>query len=166
MIKPTVGRVVHYFPAMLDEGAKPEPGSPLAAIITRVWTDTCINITYFDANGVAFGKTSVLLVHDDQQPAPDGAYVAWMPYQKGQAAKTEALEKAAESCAQNVAIADSPNDLVRLILKPGTTLKINGLPVQLVGEAMVAAHPSNVPMMFCVCEPGEAKSDQDRSSGN
>ncbi|GEM_PF-1389528 len=242
MIKPTVGRIVHYFPAMLDEGIKPEPGSPLAAIITRVWTDTCINITYFDANGVAFGKTSVLLVHDDQQPAPDGAYVAWMPYQKGQAAKTEAvqreavnsvldaripildqisdlcyaiekcgaspeltdavtkasalrepisklvrraialgidgglmsvshsepevkteaLEEAAESCTQKVA--DDTSDLVRLILKPGTTLKINGLPVQLVGEAMVAAHPSNVPMMFC--KPGEAKSDQDRSLGN
>lgn len=37
--KPSVGRIVHYW----------EPGrdAPLAAIITRVWNDTCVNLEVF-----------------------------------------------------------------------------------------------------------------------
>jgi len=94
MIKPTVGRVVHYYPAADDLGAKPAQGQPLAALIARVWSDACVNLAYMDANGVSYNKTSVLLVQDDDAARPGSGYCAWMPYQKGQAAKTEALENA------------------------------------------------------------------------
>lgn len=84
MIKPTVGRIVWYHPAKADPG--PNPGDqPLAAIVTHVWSDTCINLAVFDANGQTYNRTSVLLVQDDA-PRPDAFYAEWMPYQKAVAA--------------------------------------------------------------------------------
>lgn len=83
MIKPTVGRVVWYH---ADRFAQ-----TMAAIVSYVASDGRINIAFFDLNGVAGNRTSVRLVQDGE-PAPGGEYCEWMPYQKGQAAKTEALE--------------------------------------------------------------------------
>ena len=92
MIKPTVGRVVWYTPSTYDHekmaAAQPQP---LAAIVAHVWSDTCVNLAVFDANGIAHNRTSVLLVQDDAA-RPDAGFCEWMPYQKGQAAKYEALE--------------------------------------------------------------------------
>lgn len=88
MIKPTVGRVVWY-----RQDDRPET-EPLAAIIAKVWSDTCVNLAVFDANGMTFCKTSVKLVHDENDEKPSYGYAEWMPFQKGQAAKTEELEKA------------------------------------------------------------------------
>jgi hypothetical protein len=93
-ITPTVGRVIHYYPTADDNGALPPQGQPLAGIVACVWNDRCINITYFDANGNAWGKTSVPLVQDDDETRPGAGYCAWMPYQKGQVAKTELAESA------------------------------------------------------------------------
>lgn len=59
MIKPTVGRVVWYYPALDD--SKRNGTEPLAAIVTNVWSDTCVNLSIFDANGLNFNETSVLL---------------------------------------------------------------------------------------------------------
>lgn len=90
MITPTVGRIVHYHPQKrgLSTGDPgPDPGAkPLAATIAWVWSDTCVNLTVSDMNGNTYGKTSVLLIQDDN-PVPDQFYCEWMPYQKGQAAK-------------------------------------------------------------------------------
>jgi hypothetical protein len=92
MIKPTVGRVVWYWPSSTADRELCSGGDqPLAALVTHVWSDSCINIAGFDANGVSFNRTSVLLVQDGN-PKPDAQYAEWMPYQKGQAAKTEQLE--------------------------------------------------------------------------
>lgn len=94
MIKPTVGRVVLYTPSKGSTDAVIAHGSgKLAAIVTNVWSDTCVNLVVFDGNGVPHSRTSVLLLQDDN-PVPEGGfYCEWMPYQKGQAAKTEELEK-------------------------------------------------------------------------
>lgn len=86
MIKPTIGRVVWYY----------RPGSftqqPNAALIAHVWSDELVNLAVFDSNGVASNETSVALFQGDGQP-PSTPYCGWMPYQVGQAAKTEAVEK-------------------------------------------------------------------------
>jgi hypothetical protein len=91
MISPTVGRVVWFTPSA-DDTIVRNGTQPLAAIVTCVWSDTCVNLAVFDANGVATNRTSVLLIQDDAA-RPGGYFCEWMPYQKGQAAKTEALEK-------------------------------------------------------------------------
>lgn len=88
MIKPTIGRVVLV---RRPEVTHPQPE---AGLVTFVHSDNMINVAGFDHNGVPFARTSVYLVQDD--PIPQhvyrSTYAEWMPYQKGQAAKTEAAE--------------------------------------------------------------------------
>ena len=86
MIKPTIGRVVWYYP----------PGGPVAqpqaAIVVWVWSDTCVNLAVFDVNGVATNQTSVFLYQNEpNSERPSSSFCEWMPYQLGQAAKTEAV---------------------------------------------------------------------------
>jgi hypothetical protein len=88
MISPTVGRIVWFYPAHLWRTG-PEP---LAAIITDVRSPQVVDLCVFDAVGAATGREHVDLVQDDSVQ-PDHAYCTWMPYQKGQAAKTEQLER-------------------------------------------------------------------------
>lgn len=90
MIKPTVGRVVWYWP----HGKNPDDNltQPCAAIIAHVWNDRCINIVWFNANGSPSAQTSVTLMQEGDL-RPMHPHAEWMPYQKGQAAATEALQK-------------------------------------------------------------------------
>ena len=97
MIKPAVGRVVWYHPSDYDLGhtrALP-PGETCAAIVTYVHGDRMVNLVVFDVNGGSHPRTSVQLVQDDvQSPAAGHSWCEWMPYQKGQAAKHDALAAA------------------------------------------------------------------------
>lgn len=88
MITPTTGRVVWY---RTSEAIALDSKQPLAALITYVHSDTMINIVVFDPNGNPHSRTSVWL-WDGESERREGSYAEWMPYQKGQAAKTEALE--------------------------------------------------------------------------
>lgn len=76
MIKPTVGRIVHYYPPS-DSNCS----GPLAAMVVCVWSDTCVNLAIFDKNGVAMGKppTSVLLIQDGNEVPSGGSYCCWPP---------------------------------------------------------------------------------------
>lgn len=93
MIKPTVGRVVWFYPIGHPSlNLNNNLNAPLAAIIAYVWSDVLVNLAVFDCNGNSVPHTSIVL-EQDEVPAPPGqSYCTWMPYQKGQAAKTEALE--------------------------------------------------------------------------
>ena len=89
MIKPTIGRVVWYYP--LGDTSDEQP---LAALIAHVWSDTCVNLAVFDSNGIASNQTSVFLYQNEPNTEkPSSSFCEWMPYQQGQAAKTEAVEK-------------------------------------------------------------------------
>lgn len=88
MITPTIGRVVLVHRGASDQA---EPG-----LVCYVWNDRLINVGGFDRNGLPFSATSVQLVQDDEAPS-HSVWAEWMPYQKGQAAKTEALEAAAKA---------------------------------------------------------------------
>jgi hypothetical protein len=85
-ITPTVGRVVWFY----DQ----EGHGPLAAQIAYVHSPSLVNLGYLAVNGESKSATSVTLVQEGE-PKPNGYYAEWMPYQKGQAAKTEALEQQA-----------------------------------------------------------------------
>lgn len=87
VIRPTVGRVVHYY---RNRGVGAE--EPLAALITKVHSETCVNLVVFDECGERHSHIGVELVQGEAVPNEDG-YAVWMPYQKGQAAKTEEIEK-------------------------------------------------------------------------
>ena len=99
MIKPTVGRVVHFYPSASD-GVISLGNQPQAAIIVFVHNDRMVNLVVFDHNGVPMSRTSVLLVQPGQV-LPSFAHARWMDYQIGQAAKTESLQ-AALSAASHV----------------------------------------------------------------
>src|SRR6266700_4220889 len=90
MIKPTVGRVLWYRPSPHDPG--PWPGEqPLAAHVAHVNPEGRVNLMVIDANGNGYSRTGVHLVQEGE-PVPNRPYAEWMPFQKGQAAKTEAAE--------------------------------------------------------------------------
>ena len=98
MIKPTVGRVVWFYGAPSHPDfhnlSPAHPGrEPLAAIVTHVWNDKMVNLVVFNMDGLSFGQQSVRLVQDGESHDGEARWCEWMPYQKGQAAKTEALEK-------------------------------------------------------------------------
>lgn len=103
MITPTVGRIVWYKPHPAEVGFQ-EIKDQVAAIITRVHDDRCVDLTVFPPDAMpTYGTVRVpLLQDDDEKPArADSPYCMWMPYQKGQAAKTEKLEKQVESFTSN-----------------------------------------------------------------
>lgn len=87
MIKPTIGRVVWFYPSDFTEG-----GQPQAALIAFVHSDNCINLAAHDVNGNGYGATSVPLVQDGELVPENGYYAKWMPYQVGQAKKNEAQD--------------------------------------------------------------------------
>lgn len=89
MIKPSIGRVVWF----KDNGMS---NQFMPALICYVWSDDMVNLVVFDGNGIPNQRTSVPLFNGDSEDCPD-YQCCWMPYQKGQAAKAEALEKQLES---------------------------------------------------------------------
>jgi len=94
MIQPSIGRVIWFTPSVNDD-PRADIKQPLVGLVTYVWHDRLINLTTFDQNGNSLGgRTSVQLLQDDDPKPEHGYFASWMPYQKGQAAKTEALEAA------------------------------------------------------------------------
>jgi len=83
VIKPTVGRVVWFWQG---RPAYPEQ-QPQAAMIARVWSDTCVNLAIFDPNGnpVPNPPTSIRLLQEGEELPETGHYATWMPFQVGQA---------------------------------------------------------------------------------
>ena len=86
MIVPTIGRVIWYYHGHSAQS------QPYAALVTYVHSPSLVNVVAFNANGEPLPCTSVPLIQDGSE-RPSGHYAESMPYQKGQAAKTEALEK-------------------------------------------------------------------------
>ena len=85
MIKPTIGRVMWYWPDKESRGDQ-----PWAAFVTYVHGDNIVNLCVFTPNGVPTSTTSVPVVQDGSPfTAGDSPYVRWMPYQIGQAKKHE-----------------------------------------------------------------------------
>jgi len=86
-IEPTNGRIVWIHDRDFAQ--------PLAAIVTWVHDDgRLINVCAYWPNGQPRPMERVTLVQDtsDSDINVVKPYAVWMPYQRGQAAKTEALE--------------------------------------------------------------------------
>jgi hypothetical protein len=72
MIKPTVGRVVLYWPSAVQAGT--DTLQPFAATVAYVWNDRMVNLSVTDHNGKQFGVTSVRLLQDGDE-RPNGRHV-------------------------------------------------------------------------------------------
>jgi hypothetical protein len=90
MIKPTVGRVVWFYKYSPGQGHK----GPLAAHVAKVIDDSHVNLMVVDEDGNPRPEKNVYLKQGVEDLASD--YCEWMPYQKGQAAKTEQAETTLE----------------------------------------------------------------------
>ncbi len=88
MIEPTIGRVVwvrNRHGRMHDQ--------PETAQICFVHSNTLINVGGLDHVGQHFRCVNIQLRQGEPSEVidPNAAYCEWMPYQKGQAAKTDAV---------------------------------------------------------------------------
>lgn len=165
-IKPTVGRVLHFFPSTLYMAGRKlafgDPSQPLAAVIAYVHSDKMVNLTVWDQNGLQFDVCSVQLVQDGDTVPLGSFYAAWMDYQKGQAAKTDELEvavtmltgkaEAAPLLKSDLGRLDEASGedetLVRIFLPADSIVKVEGIPLKLSHDAVVLTHPCNVPLIF------------------
>jgi hypothetical protein len=86
MIKPTVGRVVHYWERQGWRGPQPQ-----AAMIAYVHADDLVNLTVLRPSGETVACQSVRFWGGAGE-RPGHAHWEWMEFQKGQQARTEALE--------------------------------------------------------------------------
>lgn len=93
IIEPTVGRVIWYYPFVSSYMAQQGGPGPRAAIVAHVHSTRLVNLAVFDMMGVAQGRQNVTLVQEGDKVPAAGDYCAWMPFQRGQAQKTEALER-------------------------------------------------------------------------
>lgn len=111
-IEPTVGRVLWFWPALPLEGAS-SPEQPCAAMVARVNENGTVNLGYLDHDGNHRAACDVpllypepgderehVLIHDVEHLAP---WCQWMPYQIGQAARTEQERKPPQEPAAGVA---------------------------------------------------------------
>lgn len=60
-MKPSIGRIVMYHPRESDNS----PTSLVAAIITRVWSDTVVNLIVFYDTGAPTSLTSVTFEQEE-----------------------------------------------------------------------------------------------------
>lgn len=89
VIKPTIGRVLWFFPTDEYAGYRLDNKQPFDAHVCYVHNDRLINIVYFDHVGQCYPAQSAILVQEGD-PKPEGqGWCEWMPYQVGQAKKHE-----------------------------------------------------------------------------
>ena len=102
MISPACGQRISFYvntatrPIIVNDRVLSviDPDKPLDAGIVYVWSDRMVNLDVADHYGRHHSFTSVTLLQDGDPIPQSGWYATWMPYQKGQAAKAEALETA------------------------------------------------------------------------
>ena len=108
MIQPTVGRVVLFHPGVnVPEADMDRAGGPYAAIIAHVLSDEYVNLAVFDSDGRHHFRTSVRLRQPNAE-ADDNRFCEWLPYQVGQAAKTEKLQDQLDAHRRATQAADRP----------------------------------------------------------
>lgn len=95
IIKPSIGRVVWYWPTQSEKtGAGVDLSlvfasndQPLAATVAYVHSDKMVNLSVVDANGRQYSRTSVSLIQEGDIRPENGGFAEWMPYQINQANK-------------------------------------------------------------------------------
>jgi hypothetical protein len=76
-VKPSIGRIVHYYPCSMDTDLARWAGVECAALIVAVWDDRCVNLTVFDRDGGQHGRPFSICYPEDQPAPVDTARWAW-----------------------------------------------------------------------------------------
>jgi hypothetical protein len=105
-IKPTIGRVVWFYPHGHREGSLPH-----AAMIAFVHSDNLVNLGVLDPNGRSHNETSVSLIQDGDAAPDSGRFATWMPFQIGQAKQAEEKTAATETAKPVVDTAAQTDDV-------------------------------------------------------
>lgn len=99
VITPTIGRKVHFWPAVNNESASIDgivldTMQPFDATVVFVHDDRKVNLVVRDHAGLQMKRDNVTLVQDgDEVPDREQAgFACWMPYQLGQAERTRQAE--------------------------------------------------------------------------
>lgn len=97
-IAPSVGRKLYFHPGYDMSFVVLDPNVPLDATILFTWpadptlpSISLLNVMVVDHVGNFHFKAKVPLVQDGQTAPENSVYAYWMPYQVGQAAKTEVI---------------------------------------------------------------------------
>lgn len=99
-MQPTVGRVMWFRPNGIhrEHFTVLDHEQPCSAQVTYVYNDGRVNLMVSDHNGVTWPFANVVVVQPEEpKPEPGTPFVVWMPYQLGQAAKTEDLTPRVEA---------------------------------------------------------------------
>lgn len=101
IIKPTIGRKVWFKPGNVTQFIDANGGlvtpkiisdQPMDATIVYVWHDRMVNLLVNDHHGLPFALTSVTLVQECDAYVANSPHCVWMPYQLGQAKKSESID--------------------------------------------------------------------------
>lgn len=87
MIKPTVGRSLHFHAGSIEDQKTFGGPGPFACVLAGVVKDDTINVAVFTREGTVVGRTNVPLIQTELRPA-GLSHCAWMPFQVGQAPKS------------------------------------------------------------------------------
>lgn len=89
-IDPTVGRILWFTPNQQEEkGFRLDPNQPCTAQITYVHPDGTVNAVVWTHECIPCNMFKLRVLQDGEPTPPKTErYLAWMPYQKGQAAKS------------------------------------------------------------------------------
>lgn len=92
LIKPTVGRRVHFWPNAEHQEAFGvfDAQQPCDAGIVYVWGNREVNVEVTGPSGVRATVQNVRLLQGDDEPVEGKSYAAWMDYQVTQALKQTA----------------------------------------------------------------------------
>lgn len=85
LIKPTVGRVVWYWPSLATLTVRcmfsNDPTQPMAAHIAYVWHDRMVNLVAYDHEGNVHALPSVSLIQPGEDVPEGRDFCQWMPHQ-------------------------------------------------------------------------------------
>lgn len=106
IIKPTVGRIVWYWPSAATQKmcnlSCNDPLQPMAAMISYVWHDRMVNLHVIDHAGMEGSITSVSLIQPGDDVPEGRDYCQWMPYQPQQTRKDAAAAPTQPAAAEKV----------------------------------------------------------------
>lgn len=134
MIIPTIGRVVWFWSCAVN--AEDPRAQPRTALVCYVHSSDLINVAVFTANGDVSPCVEVPL-YQGEGPRPEGLHCEWMPYQKGQAAKTEISQEIfakVETLLTKVAVLENSLLELRAYNRPGSVPPPPPPPAQSAGE--------------------------------